>query len=138
MNDSIKRTIRRALLRRGLRIYSVNKFGLDVESDVRKFVAGEFRTIFDVGANTGQSAIRFGEAFPTSDIYSFEPVPDTFEALKRTTASNPRVHTFQCAMGAKPDRAKIYLGEVSQKNSMVAETGKSVEVEVKTIDGFCE
>src|SRR6266478_2356524 len=128
MKDSIKRAIRRLLLRRGLRIYSVNKFALDVESDVRKFFAGEFRTIFDVGANTGQSALRFAEAFPSSDIYSFEPVPDTFAALKRNTANNPRVRTFQCAMGAKPDRAKIYLGDLSQKNSMVAETGQSVEV----------
>jgi len=138
MKDSIKQAIRRMLLRGGLRIYSVNKFGLDVESEVRRFLGGELRTIFDVGANTGQSALRFSGAFPTSDIYSFEPVPDTFAALKQNTSGIRHVRTFQCAMGAKPDRAKIFLGDVSQKNSMVAETGKSVDVEVKTIDGFCD
>jgi FkbM family methyltransferase len=43
-------------------------------------------TVFDVGANTGQSAHKFATNFPKARIWSFEPSPDTFKVLKASTA----------------------------------------------------
>ncbi|GAB4073253.1 hypothetical protein GCM10028812_53370 [Ancylobacter sonchi] len=34
--------------------------------------------IFDVGANSGQSASSYAIAFPEALIHSFEPVPETY------------------------------------------------------------
>lgn len=41
--------------------------------------------IFDLGANTGASAIFFGIRYPGSVIYAFEPDPEVFEVLKKNT-----------------------------------------------------
>lgn len=39
------------------------------------------RCIFDVGANIGQSAKAFANAFPNAVVYSFEPFPAAFHEL---------------------------------------------------------
>lgn len=38
-------------------------------------------TIFDVGANRGQTYRTFRRDFPQAEIYSFEPVTESFEIL---------------------------------------------------------
>jgi FkbM family methyltransferase len=43
------------------------------------------RTVLDIGANIGQFATFIGEQFPTARVYSFEPLPDVFESLVKTT-----------------------------------------------------
>jgi hypothetical protein len=36
------------------------------------------KTVVDVGAHHGESAMQFHELFPNARIYSFEPLPDCF------------------------------------------------------------
>ena len=38
--------------------------------------------IFDIGANIGQTALKFSEHFADAQIFSFEPVGDTFKQFK--------------------------------------------------------
>ena len=47
-------------------------------------------TIFDVGANIGMFALSLMSRFEDLNIYCFEPVPATFNCLKRNTAEYPR------------------------------------------------
>ena len=57
------------------------------------------RTILDIGANTGQFARLAHEVFPGAAIYSFEPLPDCFEALKSALPAGSDFHPINCALG---------------------------------------
>jgi len=96
------------------------------------------RTVFDVGANVGQSALRYAEFFPGARIHSFEPVRSTFEILERNTRSMPNITAHRIAMGSGSGRAMISLQPNSQHNSLlVKQNGSSEEVEVSSLDAFC-
>ena len=57
---------------------SLPPLGQDPFSDiVRLSGTRAVRTIFDVGANVGQTASALSAMFPESTIYSFEPFADT-------------------------------------------------------------
>src|ERR1043165_5913347 len=45
-------------------------------------LGSDIKTIFDVGANTGQFARAVHEVLPAAFIYSFEPLPDCFRELQ--------------------------------------------------------
>ena len=53
-----------------------------------KLVGSAANVIFDIGANTGQTAERYRALFPEAAIYCFEPFPDfmrrSLEHLTRT------------------------------------------------------
>ena len=49
------------------------------------------RTIFDVGANTGDWAIAAAAVFPEATIHAFEIVPATSETLRSRAAGNARI-----------------------------------------------
>lgn len=69
-----------------------------------------FRVVFDVGANIGQSAVRYARCFPSAKIYSFEPVLSTFEELKRNTEHlSNRVRPVQLALGSAKGEKEIYI-----------------------------
>ena len=56
---------------------------------IHKFLVNNFLnkdkiTIFDVGANTGDSIERFRNIFQNYSIYSFEPIPEIFKKLEKT------------------------------------------------------
>jgi FkbM family methyltransferase len=56
-------------------------------------------TIFDVGANTGQTISSIQKTFVDPIIHAFEPSPKSFETLQQ--ASPNGVHLNQCAVGAE-------------------------------------
>ena len=79
----LKRTMNRLLAPFGYRMVASDRLSLELEIDLQRLcVAEPVRCIFDVGANMGQSAARFAREFPSAQIYSFEPVKQTFAALK--------------------------------------------------------
>ncbi|HEX8336855.1 MAG TPA: FkbM family methyltransferase [Pyrinomonadaceae bacterium] len=57
------------------------------------------RTVLDIGANKGQFARLAREVFPGAAIYSFEPLPDCFEALKTALPAGADFHPVNCAIG---------------------------------------
>jgi precorrin-6B methylase 2 len=59
----------------------------------------DIKVVFDVGANIGQTATTFNDSFTTAQIYSFEPVKNTFESLVANTRKYDRVKCFQLALG---------------------------------------
>src|SRR6266545_4588510 len=46
------------------------------------FHALNVTTVLDIGANTGPFAVTMNALLPNARIYSFEPLPDCFEALQ--------------------------------------------------------
>ena len=97
-------------------------------------------TILDVGANVGQSARKFREAFPESTIHCFEPVSHVFDELVANLSQDHRVTCHRTALGSAAGIATIYLTPHSTASSMIAsdESTGSETVTVITLDGFAE
>jgi FkbM family methyltransferase len=112
--------------------------GRIMEADLLRILDDEHRVVFDIGANVGQTAVRFSKWFPRADIYSFEPVPDNYARLVNRTSGLPAVRTYPWACGAAVGTFAMNLGEDSERHTLAARTGAStVDVQVTTIDAFC-
>jgi FkbM family methyltransferase len=57
--------------------------------------------IIDCGSNVGISVLYFKSKYPDSEIWAFEPSPDSFELLKKNVEENriSNVKLFNCAVG---------------------------------------
>jgi FkbM family methyltransferase len=66
---------------------------------------GDHDTIIDVGANIGMFTMYLLTNLESPNVYAFEPVPDTFEALRRNIERYPRanVHIYNTGLGASVD-----------------------------------
>lgn len=115
-------------------------------------------TIFDVGANKGQSIKFFGQVFNNPRIYAFEPSPRTFESLKKFVdqLEGSEISIFQIGIGDKeqiinfyesilsetstfalPDQDSDYLKRKNQILFQSTETAfTSIPTHVTTIDTF--
>ena len=128
------------LLRRiGLNFCSTDRLGVDVEVDLARLETEEpFTTIFDVGGNFGQSALKFARAFPEATVLSFEPVPDSFRQHVSRTAKMPNVQAFNFGFGDAPGRLQIQIQPDSQGNSLASKSsgGGALEVRLETVDAF--
>jgi FkbM family methyltransferase len=71
----------------------------DPFEDIRSMIGANNLTIFDVGANTGQTISSIQKTFVDPIIHAFEPSPKSFETLQQ--ASPNGVHLNQCAVGAE-------------------------------------
>ncbi|RYY43317.1 MAG: FkbM family methyltransferase [Chitinophagaceae bacterium] len=114
--------------------------GADLYHDLyRSFNKEMFRTVFDVGANVGQSALKYSEVFPTAEIYSFEPVKATYETLFLNTKQIPRIHTFNTGMGKEKTMLKININANSTINSLLrpSESNQTEDIAIDTISDFC-
>jgi FkbM family methyltransferase len=102
------------------------------------------KTVFDVGANVGQSARRYVRHFPSARIFCFEPVKSTFAILRDNTAGLGNIQIHNIAMGAAKEKVSIRLQESSLVNSLLNRvdtemiTNAAVEdIEVDMLDDFC-
>jgi len=66
---------------------------------------GDHDTIIDVGANIGVFTMYLLTNLESPNVHAFEPVPDTFEALRRNIERYPRanVHIYNTGLGASAD-----------------------------------
>jgi FkbM family methyltransferase len=128
------------------------RLGDDAIRDARYILDDNVRTVFDVGANAGQTALRFAAAFPRAKVYSFEPDPDTFRRLEAAVAQLPSVRPFNAALGRASGEGRLFRFGSDETNSLlpkaqgaesyVADAGYlreagSVPVAVTTLDRVC-
>jgi FkbM family methyltransferase len=102
-------------------------------------------TLFDVGANEGGYTRLLLEVFPNdSMVYSFEPLPSTFEILCREIGCKAKLHRF--ALGDRNGTLPLYScsqysGLASLYNRNLKHFGmtldQSEDVSVLTLDEFC-
>jgi FkbM family methyltransferase len=115
--------------------------GVDFAYDARKHLArGGSHVIFDVGANIGQSVVRFRDWFPSARIFSFEPVASTYAELQKRTGHLEGGHLSRLAMGAETRNRFINTNDdpLSSINSFVrqAKVGAGEMVKQETLDRF--
>jgi FkbM family methyltransferase len=124
----------------GCRIYRNSlPQGTDLAADIgRSFGRENIRTVFDVGANVGQSALEYLEIFPQATIYSFEPIRATYDKLRAATGAHPRIRAYHCAMGAQKGIGKIYVASDSRKSSINHPRGgdHTEQIDLATLDEF--
>ena len=146
MTELLKDWTRQGLGRLGLKLSVLRTLpvGIDLGLDLRRYVpAGRLRTIFDVGANVGQSAVKFARQFPAAQVFSFEPVEATYQRLVARTRGLPNVRCIRSALGAAVETRRLFHQRDCQCNSLAeganraTAAGSSEEVPVTTIDDFC-
>jgi FkbM family methyltransferase len=77
------------------------------------------RTLIDIGANVGQYATYAREIFPEAQIYSFEPLKDCFEQLKKKMNGDFKFQAFNFALGDEHGEAQINHNEHSAASSLL-------------------
>jgi FkbM family methyltransferase len=134
------------------RLLSVYMRGIEVrmfENLNKHWLLNEnIRTIFDIGANTGQFAQTIHEVLPSAFIYSFEPLPDCFIELERNMKYVRTFKAFNVALDDQEGQSIIYRSEWSPSSSLrpMAQLHKenfpytakfsTEEIQVKRLDGY--
>lgn len=72
----------------------------------------QVKTVFDVGANTGQSAKIYLKKFSGATIYCFEPVEKTFRELQRNVPDHDTIKCFKLALSSTRGTGKFVGGKL--------------------------
>jgi FkbM family methyltransferase len=101
------------------KLYQYVPQGLDMCLDLRKLPKELHpKVIFDVGANTGQTAVKLHKWFPKSAIHSFEPVEDSYKTLSKNTTNYKNIRAHNKALGDSIGNAEINILADSTMSSM--------------------
>tara|TARA_Y100000590_G_C15620722_1_gene977460 strand:- start:352 stop:1131 length:780 start_codon:yes stop_codon:yes gene_type:complete len=116
-------------------------------------------TIFDVGANKGQTIIRFKKLFPDSKIHAFEPIEKEFLNLKSKFKNDNSVILNNYALGENEEEKDFYITANSGNSSFYKLnpntkwlkirskqfntdpekfTSEIKKVKIKTLDNYCK
>ena len=86
---------------------------------LRWLASFDFRTVIDVGANTGQFAGEARRFAPDAMIYSFEPLPDCYAALVQRFQGDSKFRAFNTALGEAPGQAVFHRSSYSPSSSLL-------------------
>ncbi|HSF45592.1 MAG TPA: FkbM family methyltransferase [Chitinophagaceae bacterium] len=122
------------------------KYGVYSEDFVNRFMTRHLGLkkgglMLDVGANIGWYSVVMAKHAGLK-IYSFEPDPHNFRCLTQNITNNniEDVHPFQYAVADRETKMKLHLYKTynTGRHSLIdhGKTGKYVEVDTVTIDGF--
>ena len=140
----VRHLARRALEGAGYYV-TRQRLGLDPMRDIRTLLADvACPTVFDVGANVGETVVQLKRLFPCCELHAFEPGPETFRALEENIFGVENVHLVNAAVGATAGTQPLIENEHSVMSSFLAPGelgwGKVVRhtpVEVTTLDAYC-
>jgi FkbM family methyltransferase len=97
------------------------------------------RTIFDVGANVGETVRGHHEAYPDARIWAFEPVSASYARLQEVAADLACVRTYRLALAGRDGSSRVASDGTSDQNRLVdaGYGGATERVEVVMGDTFC-
>jgi len=147
MNAMLKRAFRSVLDRLGLELLRKDAPGRFVDPFAEiKHLGHPVRTIFDVGANVGDVALRLAREHPSATVHAFEPAADTFSRLRQNTQSIPRIRAHNLGLGATPGTKTMRLFEDSRLNTLAdaapfvtafeTPVQSTASIEISTLDMF--
>jgi len=103
---------------------------------------GNVRTVFDVGANVGQTTSAVRRVFPTATVHAFEPVRSTFASLRAAVSGDQRVQVNHGAVSDRIGTVHIQVEAESYTSHVVSDfaTGTATieSVAADTLDLYCE
>ncbi len=111
---------------------------IDIVAD-KKNGKRNIRVVFDVGAAVGDTAVTFLKSFPRATVYCFEPLPESFAALKKRTARfGERAKCFNCALSDRNGEAEFHVQPNRGGSSFVLRpsdgAGNSLGVKTRRLD----
>jgi FkbM family methyltransferase len=113
------------------------RIGCDFPDDVKSRLASHpVRTVFDVGAHIGMSALEFSDAFPSAIIHAFEPSAENVKALHRNLPNKPLVIPYKMALGAYSGPEQFHYNAAHPSMSRLSSDGLEAVV-VQRLDAFC-
>lgn len=80
----------------------------------------EVRTIVDVGANVGGSAMYFHLAFPDARLVCFEPSPTNFAFLRKNFTDEGSIDLVPAGLSDRDERVELFVGRDTGMQSSVA------------------
>jgi FkbM family methyltransferase len=98
--------IYKILLRRGL------KGEYAIEPKILAAI-GEVRTVLDIGANIGVSAVYLATLFPQARVFAFEPSPENVSLLSRNTGACERIQVLPVALGERDGTLEFFSSEAA-------------------------
>ena len=109
-------------------------------AELIQFINNIDKTLFkgaaiDIGANIGNHTIEFSKVF--SEIFSFEPHPDTYELLRFNTKHLENVSINNVAIGSDNGTSILFEDKTNLGGSSLVSQTKTAtkhEVKVKTLD----
>lgn len=98
-----------------------------------------FRCVFDVGANLGQTVLKFSELFPCAEIHAFEPVADNFDKLAATIGTRRGVRLNKMALSDFVGVSEININPSPGTHSLNYQHGSGLKETIKltTLDAYC-
>jgi FkbM family methyltransferase len=103
----------------GWETVSRTAFGRDVFSDIRKIVGDQNLTLFDVGANVGQTVEVFKKHFKHSEIHAFEPGSLAFRELSSKFTSVDDVCINMLALGSVSEKRAFHENSHTEMSSFL-------------------
>lgn len=118
------------------------------EAQARLLGGRSVSTIFDIGANIGQTARRYRERFPGATLYCFEPFPGAFEQLQRNVGSDANLRALPMAVADAPGTRTFHVNRENFNHSLLGAAPEgtrwariehvgSIEVPCTSVDTFC-
>ena len=153
IKNNLKQGIKHLLELGGYKITNKTQFGIDILADIKTILqSSKELTLFDIGANRGQTSVEIARIFPKSQIYSFEPDPNTYADLIEKTKAISEIKTFNIGFGSKKGRLQMNINKGSGGNSILSISDKikdlafgdwtecigQREVELTTLNSFCD
>jgi len=92
------------------------------------------QTVVDVGANVGWFSLNIAKRYPHSQILAFEPVPNTFDLLKKNIKLNgmDSIQTFRLALSSQNGEAILYMKAEDSANASTINLNVGQEVQKAT------
>ncbi len=89
-----------------------------------------FKTIIDIGANTGQFARWMSVHFPEAAFLCFEPLPEAYTTLQSwANERSNRVQTFNLALGDQDGETQMFFHrDFSPSSSLLANTAMGEKI----------
>jgi FkbM family methyltransferase len=115
-------------------------FGRDFIMEVKSRLPDcHIRTVFDVGAFIGITAIEFSDAFPQAVVYAFEPCTANFQRMEANLVGKPVIRRHRIAFNAAAGRGELLIEPNHPSMCRLVDTtdGDSEIVSMDTIDQFC-
>lgn len=118
-----KSKIKKLLYSKGWHVVSRGAFGYDCMTDLKQLCPIEkVRTIFDIGANYGQTWITLREIFPDATIHCFEPSSEAASVLEKMTQHCPYTKVHRLALGNRNGNEALNLFTSQACNSLLKQS----------------
>lgn len=108
--------------------------------DIQAFLPNlQMETVFDVGANVGQTLNKLVPAYVGARFFAFEPVSSVFEGLQQRYANVANVSVHRVALGPRKYEGRVTTRAATTTNALTVSTREATEaVAVQTGDDFCQ